>query len=96
MSKKSMEGKQSVEIVPERRIILEYYLLSDVNEENQVFYGAEIHKTDAGSREIETVKGITESREEAEELIALLIRNQVTPISMTEIIDDYITEKACS
>lgn len=96
MTKRIQKGKQHIETESERKVLLEYYLLSDVDEENNVYYGAEIHKTDNGSKEIETVKGITDSKERAEELIDLLMRNTVTPISMTEVVDDYITEKVCS
>lgn len=98
MTEYKMLGKRVIEYVPMREMVLEYYLLKDTDEEsNTTFYSAEIRKQEHNAaEEIETVKGLTDSREFAVQLINVLLENAVTPVSMVEIIDDYITEKVCS
>lgn len=97
MTEYKLKGKRIVELVPERELVLEYFMLKDIDEVNKsVSYGAEIRKTEAGNNEIETVKGITDSKEMVTDLIDILLENIVTPISMVDVIDDYITEKVCS
>lgn len=97
MTEYKLKGKRIVELVPEREMVLEYFILKDVDEVNKtISYGAEIRKTEAGKNEIETVKGITDSKEMVTDLVDILLENIVTPISMVDVIDDYITEKVCS
>lgn len=97
MTDRRLIGKRVVEVVPERELVLEYFMLQNFDEESQtVSYGAQIRKTEGKEQELETVEGITQSEEVIEDIISLLMKHSVTPISMVNIIDDYITEKVCS
>lgn len=97
MTEYELKGERIIKPMPEREMRLEYFMLKVTDEVNKtVSYGAEIRKTEAGKSEIETVKGITDAREMAVDLINILMENIVTPISMVNVIDDYITEKVCS
>ena len=97
MTERRLIGKRIEKIVPDREMVLEYYMLEDTDEDSQtVTYGAMIRKTDEGREEIETVKGITHSKEVIHELTELLLKHIVTPVAMVDIIDDYVTEKLCS
>lgn len=97
MTECKLIGTRIVEIVPEREMVLEYFMLKDSDESGQtISYGAQIRKTDAEKDETETVKGITHSKKVISELVDLLLEHIVTPVSMVDIIDDYITENVCS
>lgn len=97
MTECKLKGTQIVEIMPLREMELKYFLLEDTHEAEQtISYGVEIRKTESGQVEVETVKGVTDSKEMADHLIELLVTNTVTPISLVNVVDDYITEKVCS
>lgn len=97
MTECKLIGKRVVSIVPEREMVLEYFVLKDVDEMSQTAtYGAKIRKADDGKDETETVTGITHSNEVITDLVNLLLEHIVTPISLVDIIDDYVTEKLCS
>lgn len=92
-------GMRVMEIVPQREMVLEYYLMTGTDSDNCTdYYGVQIRKHENGNvkEEVETVNGLTDSREFAVQLVNVLLENAVTPISMVDIIDDYITEKVCS
>ncbi|HAU85314.1 MAG TPA: hypothetical protein DCW90_07385 [Lachnospiraceae bacterium] len=97
MTECKLIGKRIVSIVPEREMVLEYYVLEDFHETSQLAtYGAKICKVEEGHEETESIMGITSSKEVITNLVNLLLENAVTPISMVEIVDDYVTEKLCS
>lgn len=97
MTECKLKGTRIVEIMPLREMELKYFLLEEMDEAEQtISYGVEIRKTESEQIEIETVKGVTDSKEMADHLIELLITNTVTPISLVNVVDDYITEKVCS
>lgn len=97
MTECKLIGKRIVSIVPEREMVLEYFMLEDVDQTSQLTtYGAKIRKVDEGKEETESVMGITSSKEVITNLVNLLLENVVTPISMVEIVDDFVTEKLCS
>lgn len=97
MTNKKLIGNRIVEIEPERQMVLEYYVLEETDKDTQITtYGTMIRKTDEGTEETEAVKGITHSKEVIHDIIGLLLEHTVTPVSMVDVIDDYITEKLCS
>ena len=97
MTECKLIGKRIVSIVPEREMVLEYFMLEDVDETSKLTtYGAKIRKVEEGKEETESVMGITSSKEIITSLVNLLLENVVTPISMVEIVDDFVTEKLCS
>lgn len=97
MTECKLKGTRIVEIMPLREMELKYFLLEEMDEAEQtISYGVEIRKTESEQIEIETVKGVTDSKEMADHLIELLVTNTVTPISLVNVVDDYITEKVCS
>lgn len=97
MTECKLKGTRIVEIMPLREMELKYFLLEDMDEAEQtISYGVEIRKTESEQVEVETVKGVTDSKEMADHLIELLVTNTVTPISLVNVVDDYITEKVCS
>lgn len=97
MTERKLIGKRVVEVVPERELVLEYFVTQNIDEESHITnYGVQIRKTEHENDELETVEGITQSKEVIDDLISLLMEHTVTPISMVNVIDDYITEKVCS
>lgn len=97
MTECKLKGTRIVEIMPLREMELKYFLLEEMDEAEQtISYGVEIRKTESEQVEVETVKGVTDSKEMADHLIELLVTNTVTPISLVNVVDDYITEKVCS
>jgi hypothetical protein len=74
------EGESSVPMV------LEYYLL-----ENESHYGIEIIKKKGGDApENMTVGNLTCSCDEANRILGILVRNEVTPMTLPVILDDLI------
>ncbi|SES64657.1 DUF6514 family protein [[Clostridium] polysaccharolyticum] len=97
MTESKLIGKRIILAVPEREMCLEYFILKEQNEhDNTVTYGAKICKTENGIDEVEEVKGITDSSKVIISLADMLLENTVTPISMVDVIDDYVTDKLCS
>lgn len=97
MTECKLKGTRIVEIMPLREMELKYFLLEEMDEAEQtISFGVEIRKTESEQVEVETVKGVTDSKEMADHLIELLVTNTVTPISLVNVVDDYITEKVCS
>ena len=77
-------------------IKLEYYKLFE--EKNiQKKFGIEIVKTEyiEGNVKIETkeVKDITSDEQKENEILSLLIKNEVTPIGVEDVLEDLLTEK---
>ncbi len=77
------------------KIILEYYLLeSDIEDIEELkgmrTFGVEIVKNAGGAEETTAVKNVSASRSEMNEIIGLLSRNSVTPVTLTEVLDDII------
>lgn len=97
MAECKLIGKRIISIVPEREMVLEYFMLEEFYETSQsATYGAKIRKVEDGHEETESIMGITSSKEVITDLINLLLENVVTPITMVEIVDDFVTEKLCS
>lgn len=91
-----LEGKKTVQLEDNRVMDLAYYLLENPREDNTVLYGIKITKTIDEYTESEEVDAISYSKEFVQQIIQTLMKNEVTPISMIEIIDEIITMKLCS
>ncbi|SFR81343.1 DUF6514 family protein [Anaeromicropila populeti] len=97
MRKSELKGKKCLEVSPERKVNLEYYLIKEEREDlDSVLYGVSIRKNEGTREEIEEISGITYSKEIAENIVHLLMTHDVTPIAMIPIVDDFITERICS
>ncbi len=72
---------------------LNYSLLVTNKEEGQgePYYGISITRYLDNTVEAEEVEGISYSREAVVSMIRKLYRNEVTPISMIEIVDELVT-----
>lgn len=88
------EGKTNIRI-DNRNIELEYYLLCQREEDwEQPVYGIAVEKRENGIKEHEMACGISRSKSIVKHMIDKLCCCTVTPISLLEIVDDIITEKA--
>lgn len=77
----------------EKGIELEYYLTESWNPENDecVLYGIEVVKKHFGEiSERVQFQDVFNSREKTTDLIELLARNTVTPMSLASILDDIL------
>lgn len=77
----------------EKSMELEYYLTesSSAEDDECVFYGVEIVKKHFGEvSERVMFRDIFNSREKTSDLIELLARNTVTPMSLATILDDIL------
>ncbi len=80
---------------------LEYFLVTQEPKERVRAYGIGIQKLGRKSTaesgtvlpEREVVEKLTESEEKAMDWIARLARNQVTPISLVEVLDELVTKE---
>lgn len=82
----------------EQKIRLEYYLIEENRDSNgSILYGMmikrEMHTPGKIERLQGTGKAISYSREYVERMIRLFMKNAVTPISMLELIDEYVTRE---
>ncbi len=76
-----------------RSMKLDYCLTEKVSESDHMtpYYGAKITKYLEGDVETEEICGISDSKEAVISMIKKLYLYEVTPISMTEIVDDLVT-----
>ena len=76
-----------------RSMILKYFLIEKIQETNVLpLYGVQISKYDGDTIESDDVNGISHSKETVISIIKRLFQHEVTPISMVEIIDDFVTQ----
>lgn len=77
----------------ESRMKLDYCLTERYSEteESKPYYGIRITKHLGDDVEYEEVTGLSYSREKVEDVLQILFRYEVTPISMVEIVDDLVT-----
>lgn len=98
MKRNYLLGKKPVEIEGKKEMQLEYYLLEEDRKESEgpILYGIKIIKNIDSYLESEEVKGISYSKEFVKQMILRLMENDVTPISMIEIVDGFLTMELCS
>ncbi len=91
------KGKRIEKIVPEREMVLEYFIVRECREgKEEPFYGIEIRKTEGAQSEKEIVRGISYEKDLVEGLLDRMFRGIVTPMSLVEVVDDCMTEILCS
>lgn len=102
MKEQKLIGVTEFESTEGQKVQLEYYLLSEPRDaaEGIAIYGIEIIKImrDKGiiKKEREIARALSYSQSYVEQLLKVLLRNQVTPMTMIEVIDDYITREGLS
>lgn len=82
------------------RVVLEYYLISEKISENYSdlkSYGVRINKIshyDGGGKTVEMkqINNIFYRRHDAEEFLKCIMKNQVTPVSLRDVAEDYVIE----
>lgn len=100
MMKKYLTGS-SVVTQEGQNITLEYYLLEEMRDTGGRFlYGMMIRKEERKTGKLErtqtVAKAISYSREYVERMICLFMRNTVTPLTMMELIDEYVSREGLS
>lgn len=71
----------------DQEALLEYYILEYGTDEEKI-YGIEVGKKSNNSFENEIVKGVSGSKKATLEIIDVLSKNEVTPVSFIYILDD--------
>lgn len=75
-----------------RSMRLEYNLTKNHEPDKaEPYFGIQIIKIMDDNLEKEEIRGISYSKDKVESMTRILYQNQVTPISMIEIVDDLIT-----
>ena len=85
----------------EQKIRLEYYLVEERRDASGIaLYGMMIKRETREGGRIERMqavgKAISYSREYVEQMIRLFLKNTVTPMSMLELIDEYVSKEGLS
>ena len=83
-----------------QRIRLEYYLVEELRDASGIYlYGILIKRETKEKGKIERIqavgKAISYSKEYVEKMIRIFMKNTVTPISMEELIDEYVSQTIC-
>lgn len=79
---------------------LEYYLIPENISKaycDLMCYGVKVKKTtysDGGGKTVETkqINNVFYRKNEAEEFIRLILKNSVTPVTLRDVVEDYIAE----
>lgn len=82
-----------VKLEDEREMALDYYLTEMISEVDMgtPYFGVGITKKSGAVTETDEISGVSASKETAISILEKLYRNQVTPISLAEIVDDLVT-----
>jgi hypothetical protein len=82
-----------VRLEDEREMALDYFLTETISETDMVtpYFGVGITKKSGAITETDEVCGVSTSKETAIGILEKLYRNQVTPISLAEIVDELVT-----
>ena len=74
---------------------LNYFLTQKQYEDGeQPIFGVAVTKEASGIFEEEVVDDLSYLQQEAEDILAILVDNLVTPLCLVEIIDELVTQKA--
>lgn len=74
---------------------LNYFLTQKQSEDlGATIYGVAVTKEASGIFEEEVVDDLSYLQQDAEEILITLANNLVTPLSLVEIVDELVTEKA--
>ncbi len=94
MKKLYLEGTKTIILEDDKEIKLDYYLVEDYKERGQqvLSYGIKIVKHMENYLETEYTDPISYSRDIVKGIVHKLWHNEVTLISMLEIVDDLVSE----
>lgn len=93
MKKYYLLGMKGIRDCNNRKVQLEYYLAENVRDFAKPVYGIRVirYLKEELIREKEESWGISEDRGEVERLILKFMDNTVTPNTLPELVDEYIT-----
>jgi hypothetical protein len=96
MKKLFLEGTKTIVLEDNQEVKLDYYLVEDHKYQGQqtLLYGIKIVEHLGDYLETEYTEPISYSRDFVKEIVHKLWNNEVTLVSMFEIVDDLITEYA--
>lgn len=80
------------ERIRDRDISLQYYLTEEEKDRGRALYGIEVKLESEGKKEIEWTGAISDCQEKVKEIGERLIRCQVTPYVLLEVVDDLFTQ----
>lgn len=93
MKKFYLLGMKGIRDCNNRKVQLEYYLTETIKEFTKPIYGIRVmrHLKEEVTREKEECRGISEDRGEVERLLLKFMDSAVTPNTLSELVDEYIT-----
>ena len=80
------------ERIRDRDIFVQYYLTEEEKGRSETLYGIEVKLESEGKKEIEWTGAISECYKKVKELGERLMRCQVTPYVLLEVVDDLFTQ----
>jgi hypothetical protein len=82
-----------VKLEDEREMALDYFITEMISEADMVtpFFGVGITKKSGMISETDEICGVSASKETAIWILEKLYRNQVTPMSLAEVVDELVT-----
>ncbi len=94
MEKLFLEGTKKIMLENEQELIFDYYLVEESrgSRNEEVLYGIKIFQHMRDHLLVEYSEPISESKEVVKDMIHKLWKNDVTLITMLEIVDDLVTE----
>lgn len=94
MEKLFLEGTKKIMLENEQELIFDYYLVEESrgSQNEEVLYGIKIFQHMRDHLLVEYSEPISESKEVVKDMIHKLWKNDVTLITMLEIVDDLVTE----
>ena len=91
-----LKGTKVIELENGENLLLNYYLLSKKSVEVPGnVYGICVEKELAGEKETNQVEDISYIEGNVMDILRTLMEHTVTPICLTEILDDLMTERIC-
>jgi hypothetical protein len=96
MEKLFFEGTKQLTLDDNTEVKLDYYLVEELREEEQrkSLFGIKIVRHGDSYLEAEYTEPISYSRDIVKEMVHKLWKNEVTLVSMLEIVDDMVSEYA--
>ena len=88
-------GMKGIRDCNNRKVQLEYYLTETIKEFAKPIYGIRVmrHLKEELTREKEECRGISEDRSEVERLIIRFMDGSVTPGTLPELVEEYISSR---
>ncbi len=91
MEKRKLLHELSIQTEQKVPISLQYYILKGwIPEENRIMYGIEIEMQGAGQKESSYYLDVTSIENRAMEILALLAKYTVTPVTLRDVLEDLL------